>query len=368
MNRTLVIDNGSGFMKAGFSNEIAPRVVYPTCVGRYALLEQTTSGKTVVGDQALQRRGIYKTDYPIKQGIVNNWDDMKVLWNHTIYKELAVSPEEHSFLLSDSPSSPKSNRVKMSEIMFENIHTPYLYIANEAVLALYASSPKLSGIVINSGHDITHTVPIYEGYTVTHAVHKLDFGGRHFTTFLMKLLTERGFSFTTIENMIAEDIKKELTYVALDFVQELQIAASTSSLEMNYELPDGQIISIENERFRCTEALFQPAFLGKEIGGIHELAYDSIMKCDSDMRDNLYGNIILAGGNTNFTGIADRVQKEIIDLAPPVKVKVIAPPERSLTTWIGGAIIASLSTFSKMCVSKEEYDEYGSSIINIKCF
>jgi actin-related protein len=366
----VVIDNGSGNIKAGVAGDDAPRSVFPSVVA-YPKYEETMVGmghkESLVGDEAQGMRGVMKLNYPIDHGIVTNWDDMEKIWSHTFTSELRVNPEEHPVMLTEAPANPKANREKMTQIMFESFNVPKLYISIQAVLSLYASG-RTTGLVVDSGDGVTHTVPIYEGYALPHAVKRIDLAGRDLTDWMMKLLTERGEfrPSTSAEREITRDIKEKLAYVAEDFDAEMKKDVKT--LEKPYQLPDGNTITIGNERFRCPEALFNPKMIGVESDGIHEASFQTIQDCDIDIRTDLYENVVISGGTTMFEGLSDRLQTEIQTKAPStVTVEVEASEERKYSVWVGGSILSSLSTFQNMWITREEYDESGPAIVHKKC-
>ena len=368
----VVIDNGSGMCKAGFAGDDAPRSVFSTVVGRPkvpGIMVGLDQKEVYVGDEAQQKRGVLRIEHPIEHGIVTNWDDMEKVWHHTLYSELRVSPEEHPILMTEASLNSKMNRERMTQIMFEVFNVPCLYVSVQAVLALYASG-RTSGVVLDSGDGVSHTVPIFEGYAIPHAVQRIYLAGRDLTEYLQQLLKQKGYPFTTpAELEVVRDIKETFCYVVGDFDAAIKEAGESHSCEKNYELPDGRKILIGKERFECAEILFQPQKAGHDLEGVHNYCYDSVMKCDNDVRRDLFANIILSGGSTLFEGMAERMWTEVHNLSPTNnRIKVMAPPERKYSVWLGGSILASLSTFQTMWITKMEYDESGPSIIHRKCF
>lgn len=253
-----------------------------------------------VGNEAQKKRTILNLTYPIEHGIITNWDEMEKIWHYIFYNELRVAPDEHAVLLTEAPLNPKAHRERMTEIMFETFNFPIMYVAMQAKLSLYASG-RQTGIVLDSGDGVSHIVPIFDGYDLPHAIMRLDLAGRDLTEYLMKILTDRGYFFTTTsEKEIVRDIKETLCFVATDFDEEMKKVALFPE---SYVLPDGQFITIDKERFRCPEALFQPSLLGIKCSGIHESIFNSIMNCDIDLRKDLLHNILLSGGGSMFPNI-----------------------------------------------------------------
>ena len=294
---------------------------------------------------------------------------MKKIWTHTFYNELRATPTDHPVMLTDSPLNFKSNREQICRIMFEDFDVPAMYIKIQAVLSLFAAG-RATGIVVDSGDDVTHTVPIFEGYQIPFAIDTIMLAGRDLTAYLARIIKDDYYNFeTSAGREPIRDLKEKLCYVAYDYEAELKKAAEDSTLKKSYVFPDGTVWEFAVQRFKCPEFLFQPELGGKEHGGVHKLAYDSIMACDLDVRKDLYSNIILSGGSTMFENFGKRLYKEVKALAPyTMKVTVIAQPDRKYAAWKGGAILSKHLAFAGMWITKADYDEFGETIVHRKCF
>ena len=366
--QVVALDNGSHMIKAGFCGDDAPRTVFPSIIGR-SNYQNIMSGMNerdyYIGDEALCRRDMLALKYPIKNGFIENWDDMEKVWHHTLHYEMRVEPKEKPVLLTESIYNTKPQREKTMQIMFETFEIPSFQFAYQELAAMYAAG-RVTGVTVYSGHDMSTIFPIFEGHCCPKGVAKIDIGGSTITDyFINKLRYERGYDFSSnSEYYFINDIKEKLCYVAEDYDKELK--KNMSELEKSYQLPDGNIVTVGKERFTAPEILFNPSILRMRSEGLQTKINQSIMNCDFEMRKDFYSNIVLAGGTTKFEGIQARLTKEIRDLAPSAfveKVKVLAPPERKYSAWIGISILGSLSSFEDKWITKKEYDEFGPALV-----
>ena len=369
----VIIDNGSGMMKAGIAGEEAPSATFPSIVGRpknASAMQGVTQKSEYIGDEAQQKRGVLNLKYPIANGIVTDWEDMEKVWHHTFFNELRVTPSEvQGVLVTEAPRNPKANRERMLTAMFESFEVKNMYVAIQAVMSLYANG-RSTGLVVDSGDGVTHTVPVFEGFSIPHAIEKMEIAGRVITDYAQKLLLENGHSFTsTAELEIVKDIKEKLCFVAQDWDAESAAADASSELDQAYTLPDRSQITVKGKvRMMVPELIFKPDLNGKSCQSIQALAWMSVDKSDVDVRRDLLKNVIMSGGTTMYEGIADRLKSEITALAPPSsEIRIVASPDRKYAVWKGASTLASLSTFAASWISKEEYEEHGASIVHRKC-
>ena len=320
-------------------------------------------GDTFIGPRAQELRGLLKIDYPISHGIVEDWADMERIWQYVYTAELATQPQNHPVLLTEAPLNPRSNRDMAAEVMFERFNVPAFFASMQAVLALYASG-RTTGVVLDVGDGVTHAVPVFEGFAAVRGqgVRRMDVAGREVTEALvMQLRRAVGWTpRTSAEMEIVRMIKEQKCRVALD--------NNVQDVDEVYELPDGRRLKLGRaDLIAAPEVLFNPELVGSEEVGVHQILVDAINRTDMDLRRGLYASVVLSGGTTLLRGFGDRLLAEVRKIAmKDVRIKIYAPPERKYSTWIGGSILAGLSTFRRMWVSAEEYAE-DPNIIHRKC-
>lgn len=366
----IVIDIGSQTTKAGISGEDTPRITIPTIIGkiRQQIVMQGMGQKEMyIGDEISTLQGSLKISHPIQRGIVTNWEEVEKILYHLYYNELRMVPEEQPILLTEATRNPVKNSEKMMEMMLETFQVPQVQIMNPGVLVLYGAG-KLTGLIVESGHGVTQVIPIHEGLLTKSAVQRFQFGGVDINDKFVELLTERGEYFSSSSEMeMIREMKEKVCYVSEHFEDEMK--KKNNEIEMKYTLPDGREIEIGNERFRATETLFDPSLVGSEIPGLHEMINLSIMKCDTGLKKTFWKNIILSGGNTLFKGTEKRLENELKQLTKKnIEVEISSLSERQNLAWIGGSVLASLSTFKEQWITKEEFDEFGVNVKMKKCF
>ncbi|KAM3855839.1 actin-like protein 9 [Vipera latastei] len=367
--RAIVIDTGTGTCKAGFAGQQTPQVVIGALVGQPIEKFMKTGSDipdTFIGEQARLEPDI-DIIFPLRHGIITDWEAAETLWWHIFQHELKIAPEDHALLMSDPPLSPTTNREKLVEVVFESLSFPKVYVAYQSVLSVYAHG-KISGLIVDTGHAVTHTVPVYQGYNLPHATEKMDIAGANVTSFLMDLLKNMGHYLDEKMLDVIEDIKQKCCYVALDFETECNCPEEDNTVQ--YQLPDGQIITLGKERFQCSEMLFNPPQMpGLALLGIPGMAQKSLMNVPEQIRKEMYKNIMLCGGSSLFEGFKRRFTQDIMtDLETSTKIKVTAFPLRHYSVWTGGSVLASLKNFQSCWITKEQYQEHGPYIVHRKCY
>jgi actin len=453
----VVLDNGSTLLRAGFAGEDDPVATLPVLVGRES---EAARARAQVGLSTLRRKGTERAsilaaggigeaprgrggDYvgrqaqahaallelrrPVQRGAIADWDAMQTLWEYVFEHELRVEAEEAPVLVSDTPLSSKAAREQTAQVMFEALRVPGCYMANEAVLSLFATG-RTRGTVLSLGGEVCSVVPVFEGFALPHATRRLELGGEDLTSLLQSKLPGE------LPRSVVADIKEAICTVgpkrprasqqqqqqqqrrsSLDrtsSVARAAAAAATASFKQAdpaqysgaavdprveqtaepgavllpphavvYELPDGQVIEVKGEtRAIVPEALFDPSVLallkqprggassaGPGTNGIAALLAQCLQACDKTLQADLHANVVLAGGSSLFPGLAARLSNELLELSPLAKITVVQDSQRKAAAWIGGSMLASLDTFPQIMVSRAEWEECGIRAVHHKC-
>eukprot|EP00796_Vickermania_ingenoplastis_P004281 gene4281-3097_t len=412
---SVILDCGSHHLRAGYGGEMGPRLDVPTLVGHprhRGVAMAAGMNESEVGEEALVKRGMLTVKMPIKDGLVQSWDEMEKLWSHVIFSELRVTPESHCFITTQNVNCPASQKEKTLELMMETFHVHSLFLGTSQAMSLYCYG-MTTGVVLDSGKDASIAVPIHEGYALGRHVTRSPIAGQVLTDYLGSLLKEEGYSFgTAAELTVLNQAKEELCYVKPCAFNHSSDASRTTQLSAPNELttnseppdsddadremfmlPDGQEIPLSAHRHVTTEVLFNFSLLGDEryeplykvrteMGevfepsfhkGISWLPFAAINLCEPTLRPKLYANIVIAGNTLAFPGARSRVENEIIQLYRENHTSEAVTPIhvhdtmcRGYSAWLGGSILARTPMFPHLAISRQEYEEEGLRVVHYK--
>ena len=302
--------------------------------------------------------------YPNQQGIITDSFDMKKFLLNIIDNRTRISPEDCKlFIIQSIFDSPDKNE-EMAKLIFDDCNFKGLYIGNQAVFPLI-SKGCFTGFSLESGEGITHLVPVYDGFALKYSAGKFSLSGRALSEYMHLLLKDKYYRFSSPSEInLARAIKEKECYVAENFEKEKNNVESSQFI-----LPDGSSLDIKEEKIYCPEALFAPKTMGKEEEGIVESCYNTIQKCDDDLKSEMFGNIVISGGNTNFKGFNNRFLLEMEKIVKDKFEIKIHDVNNKISAVLEGAEIFSKKPFMEsMWITKEEYQEYGKAILYRKCF
>jgi len=394
----VVIDNGTGYTKMGYAGNYEPNYIVPSVIANVVESKSGPKPKDYlpdldfyIGAEAAAKPQGYNYDYPIRHGIVDNWDNMEKYWQRCIYQYLRCDPEEHFMMLTEPPLNTPENREYTAEIMFETFNVPGLYIAVQAVLALCASlltkakkGNSVSGTVIDSGDGVTHVIPVSDGYIIGSCIKHIPLAGRDVTRFLLDTLRERGENIPADEALnIARTIKESYCYICPDLVKEyMKYDKDPSKFRKHEGITPKKLkysIDVGYERFLGPEIFFSPEIFSSDFTvPLPKVVDATIQACPIDTRRALYSYITLSGGSTMYKFFPRRLERDIKRIVTvredftqskypklqinKIKVKVVTHPFQRFAVWCGGSLLASQPEFLGSFHTKADYEEKGPSI------
>ena len=361
----IILDNGGGYLKAGFSSDKIPLITIPSLIGRQILyygekidtsnfLSNSKYKDIIIGDEIIPYYSLLDLSNPIEEGIIKNEDDLEKLWDYAINIKLKITdPSNYKVIVTELPINPLENKIKICEVLFEKIGVNSINIEPQAKLSLFSHGID-SGTVLDCGDLNSYCIPISNGIILKNNIERLNIGGKNITEYLIKLLKKKGYSFNSITNFeLIRQIKEKLCFVSNDIKSDREIEKNTTFFNSFYLLPDGSRIRISNEKFEAPEILFNPYLIGKDVEGIQNLVYKSIINSPIDTRICLFNNITLSGGSTLFPGFVTRIENEIKSIYKEKNLKedkeknikmninVLDHPNRKYSVFIGAGIVGN---------------------------
>lgn len=394
---SLVFDMGIFNGKFGYSGEDSPKYVFQSQVGFNNDQLTTNSKNTFIGENELRFFKPNTKVYPIfnNQGLIENQDAFESTIKHVYYNCLKTESKEHPVIFSEPGIHNKENRALLSQIMFEKFEIPAIFVCKTPVLSAF-SCGRSTCLVLDSGSQSTWSTAVHDGYVLNKTQLKYDIAGNFVSNELYKLTSERNVKFwpfykfskdsseeggfktiyhedrqadISYENFWIKEIIRDMKESSLS-VSEESVQGKEVNIKSSYELPDGNIVELGDEKLSLLECLFKSNKDVPGFQGIHQMVFDVINKGDIEIKRDLFSNIFLTGGNTLFPNLAERLQRQLNLNSYNLKVKVLthpSPSERRFSAWIGGSILSSLGTFHQIWFSKQEYEEHGAVLIERKC-
>lgn len=360
----VVLDMGSCETKAGLCNDFKPFATESAIMGRHSnffpSVCMSNRRDLYCGYRAIELGSILTLERPIQRGIVRNWDGYEALLFSHFYNSTRSSPEDTEVVMPCYPYNPHINEFKISEMLFEtfNIQKLLLSVIEYPLLEFYLGGIGSTGILVDCGGGVLRIYPIYKGILLTYAIGRWDFGGEDITSFLKQLLSPK-YNFQTSEESIilANNIKKEKSFISQNFNSDFR-EYKENNITQPFTLPDGSILELGSEIFEASEAYFQPYLFGNSFIGIHKAVYDTITKCDIEIRSELFENIILTGGSI-IKGMDIRLKFEIANLIKSENINVKILPESKYSAFTASSYLGRLEIMQDRFFTSQEYAEYG---------
>jgi actin len=361
---TVIFDVGSFETKAGLAVD-SPYVVSRSLIGRlkYAsLMVGIAADTTFCGEEVLSKRGVLNVKNIMHLGHVEDYHDFETYLQYC-YREMRLISEEHPVVATEPIYPSNSSRERLAQIYFETMNVPSYYVVNSSAAALMASG-LTTGTVVSIGKDNAQIVPVLEGRVLPDAALFGNVGGEDLTDYLISLLSARGYEVTTsAEREIARQAKHTFGRAALSYDEISQEFPTVS-----YTLPTEEVWEVQKEAIQLVEPLFQPSLVGYSAYGIHDLIWQVHRRAPQEHLNALRGNILLCGGSSMFPGMQERLTKQLAWLFPSAaQFRVLAPPERKFSSWIGASILSTLEEYKKLYITKDQYEEHGPSLVHTKC-